>query len=362
MVFYEAGYRPSWTKHPFVANQRQRYGYIQGLNGDQIAYALQASEGALLVEPNRSAEEGRFDIRVEMLEGDCNYTDGKIYIVFDENAYNSRYLYSVLHLRELPRHKVTVHHVFVEFEVKHSYFNNLTKSVTRINESIIAKLFPTQDDMKPLKACTLPSTTGTDKYQSKALQAILSAPSGCPPIVINGSFGTGKTHLLASAAEYLLAQGRGEYKQVEILICAHHQASADHIAELLQPSSESFTLIRLVSKLSYKKPKYFHDFDSAEKMCHAITPPSLSYLVIVTTFLTSPSISRFKKGSFTHIMLDEGSQTREPEVIAPLCLADNKTRIILAGDSCQVSYEWLLFMCLTTFLSYIGWAVSVSVG
>ena len=360
MVFYEAGYRPSWTKHPFVANQRQRYGYIQGLNGDQITYALQASEGALLVEPNRSVEEGRFDIRVEMLEGDHNYTDGKIYIVFDENAYNSRYLYSVLHLRELPRHKVTVHHVFVEFEVKHSYFNNLTKSVTRINKSIIAKLFPTQDDMKPLKACTLPSTTDTDKYQSKALQAILSAPSGCPPIVINGSFGTGKTHLLASAAECLLAQGRGEHKQVEILICAHHLASADHIAELLQPSSESFTLIRLVSKSSKKPKSYFHDLDSVKETYRAKPLPSC--LVIVTTFLTSPSISGFKKGSFTHIMLDEGSQTREPEVIAPLCLADNKTRIILAGDSCQVSYEWLLFMCLTTFLSYIGWAVSVSVG
>ena len=45
------------------------------------------------------------------------------------------------------------------------------------------------------------------------------------------------------------------------------------------------------------------------------------------------------KDYFTHILIAEGAQTREPETIAPLIMANKDTRIIIAGDSQQVSGE-----------------------
>ena len=66
---------------------------------------------------------------------------------------------------------------------------------------------------------------------------------------------------------------------------------------------------------------------------HNHTISSSKYLVVVTTFLTAPSL---RGKNFTHILMDEGSQSREPEAIAPLCLADSSTKLVIAGDSHQV--------------------------
>ena len=41
-------------------------------------------------------------------------------------------------------------------------------------------------------------------------------------------------------------------------------------------------------------------------------------------------------GHFTHILLDEAAQAIECEAIMPLSLANEKTRIVLAGDHMQV--------------------------
>ncbi len=45
----------------------------------------------------------------------------------------------------------------------------------------------------------------------------------------------------------------------------------------------------------------------------------------------------FPPGFFTHILLDEGAQAREPEAVAPLSLATKDTKIVIAGDPQQVS-------------------------
>lgn len=44
----------------------------------------------------------------------------------------------------------------------------------------------------------------------------------------------------------------------------------------------------------------------------------------------------FSTGYFTHILLDEAAQAIECEAIMPLALANEKTRIVLAGDHMQV--------------------------
>ena len=37
-------------------------------------------------------------------------------------------------------------------------------------------------------------------------------------------------------------------------------------------------------------------------------------------------------------MIDEAAQAMEPECIAPLVMADDKTKIVLAGDHMQVFF------------------------
>lgn len=43
-------------------------------------------------------------------------------------------------------------------------------------------------------------------------------------------------------------------------------------------------------------------------------------------------------GHFSHILLDEAAQAMECEAIMPLALANEDTRIVLAGDHMQVGF------------------------
>lgn len=67
----------------------------------------------------------------------------------------------------------------------------------------------------------------------------------------------------------------------------------------------------------------------------------MSHKIVVVTLSTSMELAALglKKGYFTHILLDEAAQALECEAIMPLALADEKTRIVLAGDHMQMSPE-----------------------
>eukprot|EP00472_Partenskyella_glossopodia_P000764 CAMPEP_0197543012 /NCGR_PEP_ID=MMETSP1318-20131121/68013_1 /TAXON_ID=552666 /ORGANISM="Partenskyella glossopodia, Strain RCC365" /LENGTH=410 /DNA_ID=CAMNT_0043102319 /DNA_START=258 /DNA_END=1490 /DNA_ORIENTATION=+ len=74
---------------------------------------------------------------------------------------------------------------------------------------------------------------------------------------------------------------------------------------------------------------------------HYITPslPNLkSFRVVVTTCITSWRLinAGIENGHFTHIFFDESSQAMEPEMLVPLCLASEKSAVILAGDHKQL--------------------------
>lgn len=70
-------------------------------------------------------------------------------------------------------------------------------------------------------------------------------------------------------------------------------------------------------------------------------------------------------GHFTHILLDEAAQAMECEAIMPLALANDGTRIVLAGDHMQVisslifiqqtssSQTWTVFLGLENLFSII---------
>ena len=61
-------------------------------------------------------------------------------------------------------------------------------------------------------------------------------------------------------------------------------------------------------------------------------------MVVVTTFLTALSVKMaIHDKYFTHVLLDEAAQVREPEAVAPLCMANLYTKIVVAGDNQQVN-------------------------
>ena len=135
-----------------------------------------------------------------------------------------------------------------------------------------------------------------------------------------------------------------------VLICTHHHVSADTFIEYfysLQQENNAFQRIKVVRVLSYKyeqkiKEKYQHYYVSAKQVL------SEKPQVIVSTLGLSHYLKRIR--GLTHIFIDEAAQTRETEAIIPLQHAEPTTRIVLAGDHCQVI---LLYACIATSLYII---------
>jgi superfamily I DNA and/or RNA helicase len=64
----------------------------------------------------------------------------------------------------------------------------------------------------------------------------------------------------------------------------------------------------------------------------------------------------FLAGHFSHILLDEAAQAMECEAIMPLALANESTRIVLAGDHMQVWWNFIQhsnWICLFTVLPHV---------
>ena len=64
--------------------------------------------------------------------------------------------------------------------------------------------------------------------------------------------------------------------------------------------------------------------------------------VIITTLATARRLWKFYQDGrlrFTHILVDEAAQALEPECLTPLVMADENTKIVLAGDHMQVIHR-----------------------
>ena len=321
-------------------------GVISGMDTDGIAYATQASEAACII--LEQFDGSTCEIRSSIIPEDSSYTDDKLYITLDFQEAKKFW-----NLQRVPSTQTTVclSQVTIEFEVKHSFFNTLVKAVDACHDEVITKVVPAKesDFGPPMKSPMLVgdrvinSLIQEDEHHKQALAKIADCQADSPPILINGPFGTGKTRLLALATYYFLQYGKHFRKRTCILLCAHHQASVEHLLEryfgLLKDRIGSvleFKLLRLVNE-KFK----FHD-SKYGKYCKTFSEalPDLKQtqdsMIIVTTTLSSLRLKELKKGFFTHIFMDEGAQCREPEAMAALTLATKDTKIIIAGDSYQV--------------------------
>ena len=220
----------------------------------------------------------------------------------------------------------------VVFELKHSYFNRQHEALEALSNDVIQKLLPSgrAESSSPQRMnigkCILELDSSG---QMQALAGILQQRS--TPLIIAGPFGTGKTRVLARAAYELIKQDQRNI----ILICTHHQHSADTFIEYfqsLQEENRQFHNIKIVriSTSQYHsrvKMKYGHYYGSVKAV--SLCAPE----IIVSTLGLSHHL-RIK--NITHILIDEAAQTRETEAIIPLQHAGPHTKIVLAGDHCQV--------------------------
>ena len=189
--------------------------------------------------------------------------------------------------------------------------------------------------------------------QHQAITLILD-PNPSPPLLLIGPFGTGKTFTLNLACLAILERS----KQNKVLICTHSNSAAnihlDHLHAKLQKSSQSdirplriVALYRKVNTISHKFWKYCLLNNEKNQFQEPTWKDIDTHNVIVTTLPTSRILWKFyQQGKllFSHILIDEAAQALEPECITPLAMANDKTKVVLAGDHLQVeTLAWIVW-------------------
>ena len=288
------------------------YGTIHSINDNDeaLSYAKQASEAAYILINGKT-------IFVEFVAyGNYSNTDG-IAIGFNE---------------KMATRSTSHFECDVIFELKHSYFHRQHEALNVLQHHVISKLIPSGKkrsnyQMKP-SFCS-PSLYLDNCGQMQALSAILKQDND--PVIIAGPFGTGKTRVLARATYELLMQDRHCF----ILICTHHQISADTFIEYfakLQRENSYFsrvTIVRVATKYYHSRTQEMYPNYYCSPKCALSRKPQ----VIVCTLGLSHHL---KTKGLTHIFIDEAAQTRETEAIIPLQHSEPTTKIVLAGDHFQV--------------------------
>ena len=332
------GEKPDHHTHGYNDVACDRYGYITSDDSDTLTHAKQASQGSFIILDK--------DLYIHVMHvqasvpKEANFS--AISFGFEKEQHEI--------LKKSKNYK-KISYGFkaeVRFELKHRYFNQLHQAVQHLPLHVIGKLIPTGDKI----AHCNPNTNYkiySPKYESieldrqvqmKALHVILqSIPT--VPVLVTGPFGTGKTRLLARAAYEILKR-----KNTRVLICAHHQHSVDTFVEYFgamimdKDTPWEMTMLRVIPNKNYRsqtRNNYYKFF----KAKHSLTSHGLQRnRLVISTLGLAQSLFRVlpekKRGFFTHILIDEGAQTREPEAVGPLNLAGRYTTIVIAGDHCQV--------------------------
>lgn len=244
--------------------------------------------------------------------------------------------------------------VRVTCKLKHRYFTCLRRALAYLPPEVVKRLVPQKHQLQMntirLPAietrCKFEQFTLDEEYQEPACESLLQSPTSAP-FLVTGPFGAGKTRLLAtSALRLLLVDDR-----YRILIATHHIQTANEYvkkyftSEVLSQCA-NVRVVRVVSKVSQKDSafrmyKSVDDFKQQKQGSHRKREREdiKQYNLIITTFITMLSLRPILKDceyEFTHILVDEGAQAREPECVAAFSCAGLDTKIVIAGDHLQV--------------------------
>ena len=225
----------------------------------------------------------------------------------------------------------------VHFEISHQYYLRLHKGIDFVIDETLRKLIP----MCPERLChsRFPEVHFSKqderkylldrRYQLKALNQMFSCNPSVPYLLL-GPFGTGKTYLLAAAVAKVIETGGN---QVRVLVCTHLNRGADGLYKGLQGK---------VKHVKRHVARVVSSSESSRLQNASVIYPNetvLNFAVLVTTFGVALSLVDFVESgglTFTHILIDEGAQCPEPEVLGAIVLASRETRIIIVGDNKQV--------------------------
>lgn len=327
VIIFQPGFRPNNMEHTYNRDEEfVRFGYISGTDGDKLSYAKQASEGSFIVLDRQTF------IKAKHVHASVPKDANSNAIVF---ALTKETNSKLVHWSPLTKTRWS-RNLQIHFELKHSYFQRLHNALDKISFESIKKIMPNCENFaddngrhwnpgKPEH-----EHLELDSYQQRALRTILNCSPGAP-VLVTGPFGTGKTRLLARAAYEILKSPRSK-----VLICAHHQASVDTFVKILGEVIDNDIMIRVIPNKSYHskiRDEYYHLFVPKYEVNYSLENTGIR--LVITTLGTSNLRIRSK---FSHILIDEGAQTREPEIISPLHFARESTKIIIAGDHLQVLY------------------------
>ena len=301
------------------------YGSLVGLSSNDVAYVEQSATHV-------DISAGRTTVCAKISNyGVSNKGVDVVNVTFD-----NEYSYYLL------KSKITTQEVPVQFVLKHSYFRNLHKSLDKINSRIINCLIPSTPQQEQENFPRIPQPDEDflwlDKeYQLLALKKMMACDNSAP-FLLTGPFGTGKTRVLATAAINFLKRSANR-----VLICTSHLHSADaYIDDYFGPMIDNHTMphnVNPVRLVHVESDDYIYSGKYKDLFKNSYNDQEVHFIkrsrLIITTFLTAP---RLRMKRFTHILIDEGAQTREPEAIAPLGLADDNTKIVIAGDHLQVKH------------------------
>lgn len=306
------------------------------MDGDQIGYATQSASQAMI-------QLGGTQVSCDILRENNYHTTDRLYVAFHANQLE------VLRAHfEITKSSFTSSPIEVHFKLKYVYFLWLKQAVDKLPDNVIARILPKRESFIPVEQLRSASFEQYSEFcstdQMEALKVIASCPASGPPVLIAGPFGTGKTRVLALAAHYFLQQSIERDSPLRILVCTQQQTSADAYLQMyrdLTKKSEPITIFRLVSQDTWRNGSLKRFYKSIVEFKRDIERSSYrnrQRFLIITTCLTARLIDDVLPHSFfTHIFLDEGAQMREPEAVAPLCMAGEKTKLVIAGDKYQVT-------------------------
>ena len=331
-----------------IRDYHTHFGFLKDLPGDVVSNIVKANRAIITVR-------GKCSVTADILPENYNHTHNRLYIAFD--AESSQQLMKAMGNSDSIE-------IRAEFELTHRYFDSLHEALDALPESAAHRLMPSHDDFSiPMRRLNkLPNDYDELRMdnresgeQSQALKTALVYPAADPPVLILGPCGSGKTRVLAAAAYHILRDAGASRLPTRILLCSHN-ASADLFIEHYfgviknhpsRPWQEA--VIRLVPYfLRDTRGSYPLLYKTIGECAKLLRYECSKHIIVVTTYDTSFDLrSAVPDGYFTHILLDEAAQVSEPEALCPLSMATDNTRIILAGDTCQVVVQPLQ--------SWAGW-------
>ena len=172
--------------------------------------------------------------------------------------------------------------------------------IKRILPSLEDFCQPSQTFPKESLLQQLPRSIDIDQDQLNALHKIISSDPKSPPIIVNGSFGAGKTRLIAVATYSVIQHGLNLRVPVRVLICAHHHISADHLIEEYFGNMFRNTVVELarITSLKHRPPRYskYSDYYITNldyiKDYKKFNREHSDHLIVVTTFNTAPHLTK----------------------------------------------------------------------